>query len=181
LSGLMILGSSLMTQAAVNGSEPTVWAGAMGGVLIPNKSGTSARGDLGLTAGAMLGSEFAIGGYYLTSKKSETSSVGTFDLDFYGIEGSYHFEGEARGAYFGARMGITKMNFGVAPSELTASPFHFGAIAGYNKWLGENLSIGADLALYSVSKGEATSLTGLPSTVDSFTALTFLATLKLWL
>lgn len=191
VSSLILVSLSLATlsnvtlataaSAAVNGSEPSLWLGAAGGLMVPNKSGTSARSDFGITAGAMIGSELAVGAYYLTSKKTETSVVGTFDLDFYGVEGSYHFEGEARGAYFGARLGITKMAFGVSPNDVTASPFHLGVFAGYNKWIMSNLSLGADLGVYSVSKGEATSLTGVTSTVDPFTALTFLATLKFWL
>lgn len=172
---------SISARAAVDGSEPALWVGGMGGVLVPNKSGTSARTQLGFTVGAKIGSEFAVGGYYSTSHKAEGAPVGQFDLDFYGVEGSYHFEGEARGAYFGARLGITKMDFGVSPNEVTASPFHVGLVGGYNYWLARSVSVGGDLGFYSVSKGEATSRAGVTSTVDSFTALSFLATVKFWL
>lgn len=166
--------------AAAEG-EQALWIGGAGGLLVPNKSGTSARTQLGITAGAKIGTELGFGGYYFTSKKDEAGTVGSFDLDFYGVEGTYHFEGEAKGAYFGVRLGITKMDFGVSPNQVTASPFHAGAIAGYNHWITDFLSVGGDLSFYSVSKGEATSLPGVTVTVDSFSALSFLATLKFWL
>ncbi len=173
--------ASTSALAAVDGSEAALWVGGSGGVFVPNKSGTSARSQLGLTVGAKIGSELAIGGYYSTSQKAEGAPHGQFDVAFYGIEGSYHFEGEARGAYFGARIGITKMDFGLSPNEVTASPFHVGLIGGYNHWLSRSVSVGGDLGFYSVSKGEATSRAGVTSTVDSFTALSFLATAKFWL
>lgn len=179
---LLIVGLLVSTTgfAAAEG-EQALWVGGAGGFLVPNKSSTTARGQYGLTLGAKIGTEFAVGAYYLTSKKDEGSPVGQFDLDFYGVEGSYHFEGEAKGAYFGVRMGITKADYGVTGARASASPFHIGAIAGYNHWLTSNVSLGGDVGFYSVSKGDATDAAGVSRTVDGFSALSFLATLKFWL
>lgn len=172
------LGSNV--QAAAEG-EKALWFGAAGGLLVPNKSSTSARDFYGVTAGAKIGTEFGLGAYYFSSKKDEGGTLGRFDLGFYGVEGTYHFEGEAKGAYFGVRLGITKIDFGVAPNQVAASPFHVGLIGGYNHWLTDFISVGGDLGFYSVSKGEATSLTGVTVSNDSFSALSFLATVKFWL
>ncbi len=177
----LLMGLDLNSAQAAADGEKALWLGGAGGLLVPNKSGTTARSQIGLTAGAKIGTELGLGAYYFTSKKEEGGSVGAFNLDFYGVEGTYHFEGEAKGAYFGLRLGITKMDFGTTPNQVTASPFHAGAIAGYNHWVTDFLSVGGDLSFYSVSKGEATSLTGTTVAVDSFSALSFLATLKLWL
>lgn len=166
--------------AAAEG-EKALWVGVAGGLLVPNKSSTTARDFYGVTAGAKVGTEFGLGAYYFSSKKDEGGTLGRFDLGFYGVEGTYHFEGEAKGAYFGLRLGITKMDFGTAPNQVAASPFHVGAVAGYNHWLTDFVSVGGDLGFYSVSKGEATSLTGTTVSSDSFSALSFLATVKLWL
>lgn len=173
--------SGLGSAHAAAEGEQALWIGGAGGLLVPNKSSTTARTQLGITAGAKIGTELGLGAYYFTSKKEEGGVIGAFDLDFYGVEGTYHFEGEAKGAYFGVRLGITKMDFGVSPNQVSASPFHAGAIAGYNHWITDSLSLGGDLSFYSVSKGEATSLVGNTVSVDSFSALSFLATLKLWL
>jgi hypothetical protein len=178
---ILLLAWGPVAQAAAGG-EKALWMGGAGGLMVPNKSGTSARSILGISAGAKLGTEFGLGAYYFASKKEEGGVIGKFDNDFYGVEGSYHFEGEARGAYFGLRLGITKMDFGTTPNQVSASPFHIGLIAGYNHWLTDFLSIGGDIGIYSISKGEATSqATGSTVTVDGYSSLNFLATLKFWL
>ncbi|CAN5565998.1 hypothetical protein BH10BDE1_BH10BDE1_29490 [soil metagenome] len=171
---------SVQAKAAADG-EKALWVGGAAGVLIPNKSSTNPRGEYGVTVGAKIGTELGLGAYYFSAKKEEGGAIGKFDLDFYGIEGTYHFEGEAKGAYFGVRLGITKMDFGVPAAQVSASPFHVGVIGGYNHWVTDNLSIGGDLSFYSVSKGESTALSGTTVSVDSFSALSFLATVKLWL
>jgi hypothetical protein len=171
---------SVNANAAAEG-EQALWVGGAAGVLVPNKSSTNPRGEYGVTVGAKIGTELGLGAYYFSASKDEGGTVGKFDLNLYGIEGTYHFEGEAKGAYFGVRLGITKMDFGVSPNEVSASPFHIGAVGGYNHWVTDNLSIGGDLSFYSISKGEATSTNGFTTTVDSFSALSFLATVKLWL
>ena len=173
-----IAGFSHQAHAAAEG-EPALWVGGTYGLFVPNKSSTTARPMFGGTVGAKIGTELGLGAYYFSSQKDEGSTVGKFNLDFYGVEGTYHFEGEAKGAYFGLRLGITKMNYGV--TEVTASPFHAGIIGGYNHWLTDHISIGGDVSFYSVSKGEATPPGGTPVSVESFSALSFLATLKLWL
>lgn len=170
-------GSSAMAAAA---GEKALWVGGAGGVLVPNRSSSTARGAYGVTLGAKIGTEMGLGAYYFSSKKDEGGTQGKFDMDFYGIEGSYRFEGEAKGAFFGLRLGITKMDFGPTPS-VSASPFHFGVFAGYDHMVTNSISIGGDVSFYSVSKGEATSLTGATTSVDTFSALSFLATLKFWL
>lgn len=167
-------------KAAAEG-EKALWVGGAGGFFVPAESRASGREQYGVTAGAKIGTEMGLGAYYLTSKKDEGGTLGRFNLDFYGLEGSYHFEGEAKGAYFGLRLGITKIDFGVPGTQVSVSPFHAGVFAGYNHWLGESVSLGADVGFYSVSKGEATALNGTTVSVDSFSALNFLATLKFWL
>lgn len=164
---------------AETGSQ-SLWAGAGIGLMVPNKSGTTARPQWGITAGAKLGTEYGLGAYYLTSKKDEGGSIGAFDLDLYGVEASYHFEGEAKGAYFGARLGIAKMDVGTGLTKVSVSPFHLGAIGGYNAFINDKFSLGGEVGFYSVSKGEATT-GGVTTTVDSFSALSFLATAKFWL
>jgi hypothetical protein len=129
----------------------------------------------------MLGSELAFGAYYFASRKDEAGTQGKFDLEFYGVEGTFHFEGEAKGAYFGGRLGLSKMAYGLEPNQVSASPFHIGVIGGYNYWLAKSLSIGGEIGLYSVTKAEATSLSGTTVAVDRFSVLNFLATIKLWL
>jgi hypothetical protein len=178
LIAIVLMSSGSLVQAAAEG-ERALWIGGAYGLLVPNKSQTTARPMMGATLGAKIGTELGLGAYYFSSQKDEGSALGKFNLDFYGVEGTYHFEGEAKGAYFGVRLGITKMNFGV--TEVTASPFHAGIIGGYNHWLTDHVSLGGDVSFYSVSKGEATPPGGTPLSVESFSALGFLATLKFWL
>jgi hypothetical protein len=179
--GAMSLAASSAQAATRSDSTSGMSFGAMGGMLVPNKSGTAARPGFGVHVGAQLGTEFGIGGYYLSSKKDEGGTVGQFDLDFFGIEGVYRFEGEAKGGYFGGRLGISKINVGSSATQVNMSPYHIGFIGGYDRFLTDFISIGGELGFYSIGKGESTPQSGVAVTVDSFTALSFLASVKFWL
>ena len=170
---------STLASAAAEG-EQALWVGGAAGVIVPTKSSTTARTAFGVTAGAKIGTEMGLGAYYFTSPKDEGGTVGKFDLNFYGVEGTYHFEGEAKGAHFGVRLGITKIDLGIGTGMISVSPFHVGAVGGYNHFITDSFSVGGDVSAYSVSKGDAT-VSGVIVSVESFSALSFLATLKFWL
>lgn len=181
-AGALLLTTAFGLQAhAAAAGEHELWVGAAAGLAVPNKSSTTPRAQYGATLGAKIGTEFAVGAYYLTARKDEGGALGSFNFDLYGVEGTYHFEGEAKGAYFGLRMGISKVEVGTGTTALSVSPFHWGPVVGYNHMLGENLSLGADVAYYSISKGDGTTTGGATVSVDGFSTLSFLATLKLWL
>lgn len=158
--------------------DPAGWVGGLFGIAIPNKDNTTARPIYGITAGAKLGSEWGIGAYYLNSQKDEDilATKTKFNLDLYGVEFAYHFEGEARGVYLGGRVGMSKVTLGTA----STSPTHFGAVAGYNHFLGDNFSIGGDLSLLQVQSSSTTPTPGVTVAIDSFTTLNFMASAKLW-
>ena len=170
---------SPIASAAADGQQALLVGGAAG-VIVPTRSSTTSRTALGVTAGAKIGTEMGLGGYYFTSQKDEGGAIGNFNIDFYGVEGTYHFEGEAKGAYFGVRLGITKIDVGTGAAAISVSPFHVGAVGGYNHFITDSFSVGGDVSAYSVSKGDAT-VSGVTVAVDSFSALSFLATLKFWL
>ena len=149
--------------------DPSGWVGAMGGLSVPNADNSSSRPMFGITAGAMLGTEYGLGAYYQTSSKDEDVPTGksSFNYDLYGVEFTYNFEGSARGVYLGGRIGTSKVTSG----SNSSSPTHVGAVAGFNHMLGESLSIGGDLSYISVSSS---------SSISSFSMLNFLATVKVW-
>jgi hypothetical protein len=182
VGGLSVVFAFSEAQAATRSDSTSGMSfGAMGGMIVPNKSGTAARPGFGVRVGAQLGTEFGIGGYYLSSKKDEGGTIGNFDVDFFGIEGVYRFEGEAKGGYFGGRLGVSKINVGLSSSQVNLSPYHVGFIGGYDRFLTDFVSIGGELGFYSVGQSEATPSIGSKVTVDSFTALSFMACLKFWL
>ena len=182
VGGLSVAFAFSEAQAATRSDSTSGMSfGAMGGMMVPNKSGTAARPGFGVHVGAQLGTEFGIGGYYLSSKKDEGGTIGNFDMDFFGIEGVYRFEGEAKGGYFGGRLGVSKINVGLSTSQVNLSPYHVGFIGGYDRFLTDFISIGGELGFYSVGQSEATPSIGSKVTVDSFTALSFMACLKFWL
>lgn len=165
---------SWMSMAASEArAEPQAWIGGLFGVAIPNADDTSARTIYGATGGAKLGSELGIGGYYLTSQKEEDvrGIKSQFDVDLYGVELAYHFEGEAAGAYMGGRLGTSKVRVGPSGQTSSTSPFHWGLVAGYNYMLGERFSLGGEANFMSVSSS---------TNVDSFSLLNFMATAKVW-
>lgn len=181
LFAALVVGSISTRALAAADGEKALWVGGAAGVLVPTKSSTTVRGAYGATIGAKIGTEFGLGAYYFTSPKDEGAPVGKFDLNFYGVEGTYHFEGEAKGAYFGIRLGVTKIDIGSGASAVSSSPFHIGVVGGYNHWISDSISIGGDVSAYSVSKGDATALSGVTTSIDAFSALSFLGTLKFWL
>ncbi|MEK7357440.1 MAG: outer membrane beta-barrel protein [Bdellovibrionota bacterium] len=150
-------------------AEQAGWVGGLFGLSIPNADQTTSRGAFGITGGAKLGSEWGIGGYYLTSHKDETG--GKFGYDLYGIEFAYHFEGEAAGVYLGGRVGTSKITSGA----ITTSPTNYGAVAGFNHFLSDHVSLGGELNFFSVPESTSTA-----TTVKGFTMLNFLAAAKFW-
>jgi len=153
--------------------DSPAWIGGMYGLSVPSASHTNSRGMYGLTAGAKLGSEYGIGVYYLNSHNKE--SAGDFNYDLYGVEFGYHFEGEAKGAYFGGRLGTSKLKVTSGGFTSSTSPFHYGVFAGYNYFVGDHFSLGGEAGFMSVASSTDT------NTIDGFTMLNFLLTAKFWL
>lgn len=178
----LLVGLSFLALAPVAHAEPQAWVGGLLGLSIPNADDTSARPIYGITGGAKLGSEYGIGAYYLTSQKEEdvAGAKSSFDVDLYGVEVAYHFEGEAKGVYLGGRLGTSKVRVGASGNTHSTSPFHWGLVAGYNHMLGENFSLGGEANVMSVASSKYTSTLGLERTIDGFTMLNFMATAKLW-
>jgi hypothetical protein len=171
----LLVASSLGLMSAKAHAEDLAhgWAGAMGGISIPSLSGSSARGLWGLTVGAKLGSELGLGAYYEGSSKNEdfNGTEQAFNYSLYGVQFSYHFEGEAMGAYFGARVGISKVNKG----GVNVSPVNYGAFGGYDYMIIPQLSVGGELAYMGVGSGSEGT-----NTVSSFSMLNFTGAVKFW-
>jgi hypothetical protein len=143
---------------------PHAWVGGLFGLAVPNYDNTSSRGMFGVTLGAKLGDNLGIGAYYLSSAKDE--NAGRFNYDLFGVQLSYHFDGDATGAWFGGRVGTSKIDVGQ-----TYSPMNIGAVAGYDYMLTDHLSLGGEVNWMSISES---------APLKSFSTLDFLAALKLW-
>lgn len=151
--------------------------GASYGISVPDYSGTTSRSILGLQGTAKLGTEWGLGGYYLSSSKSETSNntTGDFGYQLYGVKGTYHFEGEARGVYLGGMIGVSKVH----AINYDTSPSHYGVLAGYDKMLGEMFSVGGEFSYISIG-GSSTTYNGASKDVNSFNTLNFSVGVKFW-
>lgn len=165
--GKFVLSLALLSLPAVSNAEPKGWIGALGGLSVPNQSDSTSRLMFGITGGAKLGTEFGVGGYFLSASKDEGGSLGTFTYEMYGVEFAYHFEGEANGVYVGGRLGTSKVKAG----GISASPLNYGAVAGYNHFLGENFSLGGEVNFFSIPT---------ENNVRGFTMLNFLGSAKFW-
>jgi hypothetical protein len=181
---LLVLAAAVSTMlmsvsAGAASTDPSGWVGGLFGLSVPNYDSTTARTAYGVTAGAKIGSDFGVGGYFISSANNETiaGQSKAFNYDFYGVEGALHFEGEAKGVYLGGRLGTSKVKLG----DLTTSPFHWGLVAGYNHMLTNNLSLGGEGSFMSVSESSGT-VEGIAATqtIKAFTTLGFLASVKLW-
>ena len=169
--------------SAVALAEPAGWVGGLFGLSIPNYDNTSSRLMYGITGGAKVGTELGLGAYYLTSSKDEDAAVAggakqPFNYDMFGIEFAYHFEGEAKGVYVGGRLGTSKIKAG-SPVSYTTSPVHYGAVGGYNKFLGENFSLGGEFNFMSVPESSV-DVNGTSQKIKAFSMLNFLFSAKLW-
>ena len=165
---LVLLAVLTVAGLSTKAEAQSAWVGGMLGLSIPNADNTTARNIWGLTAGAKIGSEFGLAGYYLNSAKKENNT--DFNYDLYGLEFAYHFEGEAKGVYLGGRIGTSKVTVG----SNSISPMHWGVVGGYNHMmLSERFSLGADVSWLSVAEGTVSGMT-----VKAFSMLNFLATAK---
>ncbi len=150
------------------------YVGLLGGMSVPSYDGTTSRVDQGLVGGVRLDGELGIGAYVITSAKNENinNSTISFDYELYGIEGSFHFEGVADGAFVGLRVGTTKLNYG---KQLKTSPTHYGLIFGYDKMINDWFSFGVEGSWLGVE-----SSTQNLTEVKPFNILGFNATVKCW-
>lgn len=172
---------------AAGGSDSSGWVGVQGGMSIPNYGGTSARPGFGFSGGAKVGTEFGVGAYYLTSKKDETiaGSTSSFGYDLYGVMFGYFFEGEAKGVYLGALLGMTKLTTQSTVSgtryEVSTSPMHYGAVVGFDKPIFGGLSLGGELTYVSIasSSGKLGS-TSTNASLDAFSTLNAMGAVKFW-
>lgn len=155
------------------------YAGVMAGMSVPDYEDTSARPAFGILGGARLDGEWGFGGFYLMSNKKE--SVNNVDVDFdyslYGIEGSFHMEGVADGAYIAARVGLAKVETGVGTAKSNYSPMVWGIHAGYDHFFTENFSAGIEAGFMSVA---AENKSPPKADLDSFTMINFLVATKFW-
>ncbi len=158
-----------LTSNAAGLEDRQGWAGGLAGITVPNADNSSSRVAYGITAGAKLGSELGLGAYFLSSSKKE--GVADFGYQLFGIQASYHFEGEAAGAFFGARVGISKVKVALAET----SPTNYGLVGGYDHAIGERLSLGGEASYMAVASGNDGSVP-----IDSFGMINFLASLKFW-
>lgn len=157
------------------------FAGGLFGISIPDYEDTSARGMFGFTGGAKIGTEFGVAGYYLSSGKEESAEGATFDFDYnlYGVQFSYHFEGEAIGAWFGARLGLSKVTSRVSGVAIEGSPLHIGVAGGYDHFIADNVSLGGEISYLNVADFNET-VSGVTVKSKAFNTLNFLGAAKFW-
>jgi opacity protein-like surface antigen len=180
--GLMLaLVLSVTTLSAQAAEDKAGFVGAVAGLSVPDADNSSARAMYGFTGGAKLGSEFGVAGYFLTSTKEESANGINYDFKYnlYGVQASYHFEGEAIGAWFGARLGLSKVTTKAGTVEIDGSPFHFGVAGGYDHFLTDNLSLGAEISYLNVAKFNST-VAGVTYESKAFNMINFLGAAKFW-
>ncbi len=172
-TGLMLSMFTLLTTPSW--AQAKGYVGVLGGMSVPDADDTSSRPVFGIIGGARLDGEFGLGGYFLSSSKEESNGAADFDFnyDLYGIEGSFHFEGVAEGAFVAVRAGISKVKLG----NTNYSPMSYGILFGYDHFLAENFSLGLEAGWMRVEGEKKTGAADL----DSFSALNFAAALKFWL
>jgi hypothetical protein len=90
------------------------------------------------------------------------------------MQGSYHFEGEAAGVNFGARVGVSKVTSGLLASTVSTSPTHFGVFAGFDKPVGRMFAIGGEASYLVIGSSSSGAVN-----VESFNLFSFLASAKL--
>lgn len=173
LLALVLVGASmfatLSSEVAQAGVDSRGWVGGLLGITVPDTDGVSSRSIWGLTAGAKLGSEWGVGAYYLNSSKNE--DFGKYDLNLYGVQFGYHFEGEANGVFIAGRIGTSKIEVGGADF----SPTNLGVVAGYDYMLGEHFSLGGEASFMTIASDS-----GAGARSESFTLLSFMGAAKFW-
>ncbi len=165
---------SMLFSAQMANAQAKGYAGVLAGFSVPDAENTGGRLAYGLLGGARLDGEWGFGAYFLTSSQKESVAGVKFDFDYslYGLEGSFHMEGVADGAFVAARVGMAKVDQGTE----NYSPLAWGLAAGYDYFFSENMSGGLEAGFMNVQGKNKTALLEL----KSFTMLNFLASFKFW-
>lgn len=150
------------------------YVGGMAGMSVPSYDSTTARTGYGFMGGVRLDGELGVGAYFLGSSKTEdfNGESTPFNYQLYGIEGSFHFEGIADGAFLGIRVGTTKLRVG---SNINTSPTHLGPIFGYDRIFDDNFSVGVEGSWISVDSSSQSQ-----KNIKNFNILSFNAVAKMW-
>lgn len=176
-----ILLFSILSAGPQAQAEAQGFVGGLLGMSVPDAEDSSARPMFGINGGAMLGTEYSLSGYYLTSSQEEDVDGTKIDFNYalYGVQGAYHFEGEAKGVWFGLKLGMSKLDVGVGALKVNTSPMHWGLAAGYDYWMTDMISIGGEASYISIAESDET-INGVTVTTDAFGTINLLASVKLW-
>jgi opacity protein-like surface antigen len=173
---LFVLALSFLFTGHIASAQAKGYAGVTAGFSVPDADDTSGRPMFGVVGGARLDGEWGFGGFYMMSSKEESADGNDFDFDYsiYGIEGSFHMEGIADGAFVAARVGLAKVEVGSAGATENYSPFAWGIGLGYDYFFTEQFSAGLEAGMMNVQGADGT------PDLDSFTMINFLVAAKMW-
>ena len=166
---------------AADGNDPAGFIGGAFGLSVPTAQNASARQIWGIQGGAKIGSELGVSAYYFTSNKDELQGTvtGPFGYDLYGVQFAYYFEGEAKGAYFGGRLGLSKVTQMIQSQSVSSAPYHFGLVGGYDYFFNSHFSLGGEAAFMSIGQAD-TQVAGGSVKTQAFNALNLVAAAKFW-
>ncbi len=170
----LLVGTSAEAQAQA-------YVGGLGGGSVPRAEASSNRPIYGLLAGARLHHEWGVGAFFKSSNKRE-SVEGVdrkFAYDMYGFEGSFHFDNVADGAFVGARLGFAEVSRELAAGQLRLTPLVWGVFFGYDHFLKEFFSLGAEGG-FMVMGAEKGSLAGVTIEEKRWAMLNFNLSVKFW-
>ncbi|HEY8278721.1 MAG TPA: outer membrane beta-barrel protein [Bdellovibrionota bacterium] len=145
------------------------WSKPMGS----STSGTSARLGWGGEFGYKIQDNIGLGIYYLSSSGTVTDTLADFNVTCYGLDSTFFFGG--RGAYFGARAGLSSVGISLGALSATTNPFSFGGKVGYDYAFNSGLSLGVEGNLMFFAKSSNAGLTS-----EAFQLLNIFAAIRYW-
>ena len=152
-------------------------AGILFGYSVPDAQNSNPHRLYGVKGSAAFSPFFSLGGYYYVSGTEVGTASVKFDYSLHGVEGIFHMGGGSGSSFIGLRTGITKIHTAPSGTNVIFSPYHYGAAVGYDFSLMPWISIGFEGSFVYVERSSTTA-GGTPYQEDSFSVLSFLASLQ---
>lgn len=153
--------------------------GVLYGLSVPDADNVNPHKVFGVKGSAFLTPTFSLGGYFLAAQTNDIGSGGTqFHYNLPGIEAAFHLGGSGGDTFVGARLGISKIKTQQSGVDVLFSPYHYGAVCGYDYLIASWLVVGFEGSFVYV-EGSKTNAGGTDYNQDSFSILSFLVSLQL--
>lgn len=158
-------------------SQNEAYVGFLYGLSVPDAESANPHHFSGIVGSTSLTPLMSLGGYYLQSSSEQGKGGRNFDYSIHGLEGALHRKTNLGDTFYGIRVGLSKVRTKENGQETIFSPYHYGVVAGHDRFIYSWLVLGFEGSFLQFQKSENGS--GNNRVIeDQFNIIAFMASIK---